>query len=46
MSRLRSAGIAGAAFWNLGYQVAGTNYEVNPQTSRTVGAVQRNAPAD
>jgi len=45
MNKLRSAGIVGAAFWNLGYQVAGTSYEVNPQTPLTFGAVQRNAPS-
>ncbi|MBV8445218.1 MAG: hypothetical protein JOZ92_04805 [Candidatus Dormibacteraeota bacterium] len=37
---LRSVGAAGFAFWNLGYQVGGTSYEVSPQTPRTFAAVQ------
>jgi len=43
-SALRSMHFAGVAFWNLGYQLAGTSYEVNPTTTLTFAAVQSNAP--
>ena len=36
---LRAIGAAGAAFWNLGYQVAATSYEISPLTPLTFAAV-------
>jgi len=41
---VRSLRLAGVAFWNLGYQLAPTSYEVNPLTPATLAAVQRSAP--
>jgi Cellulase (glycosyl hydrolase family 5) len=41
---LRSMHFAGVVFWNLGYQLAGSSFEVNPATWRTFAAVQSNAP--
>lgn len=35
---------AGSAFWNLGYQQAGTSYEVGPGTPKAFRAVQDSAP--
>ncbi|MGH9081100.1 MAG: hypothetical protein ACRDYE_13710 [Acidimicrobiales bacterium] len=43
-SQLKSLGFAGESFWNLGYQVGPTSYEVNPSTPLTFAAIQRNAP--
>jgi hypothetical protein len=43
-SQLRAMGVAGTAFWNLGYQIAPTSYEVNPSTPKTLAAVVANAP--
>jgi hypothetical protein len=39
-AQLRQVGAAGVAFWNLGYQVASTSYEVSPLTPLTFAAVQ------
>ena len=39
-AQLRQIGAAGVAFWNLGYQVASTSYEVSPLTPLTFAAVQ------
>ena len=36
--------VAGMAFWNLGYQLAPTSYEVNPSTPDTFATVVTNAP--
>jgi hypothetical protein len=41
---LRSLHFAGAAFWNLGWEIAPTSYEVSPGTRATFAAVQQNAP--
>ena len=35
---------AGVAFWNLGYQLAPTSYEVSPSTPLTFGVIQQHAP--
>jgi len=43
-SQLSSLGFAGEDFWNLGYQIGPTSYEVNPATPLTFAAVQNNAP--
>jgi hypothetical protein len=40
----RSLDFAGIVFWNLGYQMASTSYEVNPSTPLTFQVVQNNAP--
>jgi hypothetical protein len=39
-AQLRHIGAAGVAFWNLGYQVASSSYEVSPLTPLTFAAVQ------
>jgi hypothetical protein len=44
VAQLRSMGFAGSSFWNLGYQLAPTSYEVNPSTPLTFAAVAGNAP--
>lgn len=36
---LRSIGAAGAAFWNLGYQVAPYSYDVSPSTAATFTSI-------
>jgi mannan endo-1,4-beta-mannosidase len=41
---LRSLHVAGMAFWNLGYQLGPTSYEVNPSTPDTFFVVAANAP--
>jgi hypothetical protein len=43
-ARVKALGFSGAAFWNLGYQLAGTSYDVNPNTPLTFAAVQQHAP--
>ncbi|MBV8300601.1 MAG: hypothetical protein JOY68_01610 [Candidatus Dormibacteraeota bacterium] len=43
-SEMRSIGAAGVFFWNLGYQVASTSYEVSPLTPLTFAAVQAANP--
>jgi hypothetical protein len=43
-ARLKAAGFAGSAFWNLGYQLASTSYEINPDTPLAFAAVRVNAP--
>ncbi len=43
-SALRSMHFAGVAFWNLGYQLGGSSYEVNPATHYTFAVVRSNAP--
>jgi hypothetical protein len=40
----KSLNFAGIVFWNLGYQLASTSYEVNPSTPLTFAVVQNNAP--
>ena len=44
VAQLRAMGVAGLAFWNLGYQLAPTSYEVNPSTPLAFAAVTQNAP--
>jgi hypothetical protein len=44
VAQLRALHVAGLAFWNLGYQLAPTSYEVNPSTPDTFAAVGQNAP--
>ncbi len=44
VAQLRSLGVAGLAFWNLGYQLGPTSSEVNPSTPATFAAVVGNAP--
>lgn len=44
VAQLHTFGAAGLAFWNLGYQIGPTSYEVNPSTPDTFAAVVRNAP--
>jgi len=39
-AQLRRIGAAGVAFWNLGYQIAPTSYEVSPLTPLTFAAVR------
>jgi len=41
---LRSLGFSGSAFWNLGYQLAGTSYDTSPSTPLAFRAVQSGAP--
>ena len=41
---LRALHVAGTAFWNLGYQLGPTSFEVNPSTPDTFAAVVANAP--
>lgn len=41
---LHALHFSGWAFWNLGWQVAPTSYEVNPHTSRAFAAVQHASP--
>jgi mannan endo-1,4-beta-mannosidase len=43
-TKLRALHVAGMAFWNLGYQLAPTSYEVNPSTPDTFATVVANAP--
>jgi hypothetical protein len=43
-ARLKAAGFAGGAFWNLGYQQAPQSYEVSPATPLAFAAVKSNAP--
>ena len=43
-AELRALNVAGLAFWNLGYQLATTSYEVNPSTPLTFAAIVQNAP--
>ncbi len=43
-AQLHSLHFAGMAFWNLGYQLTPTSYEVNPATPQTFTVVQRYAP--
>ena len=43
-AQLRALGVAGLAFWNLGYQVGATSYEINPATPDAFAAVVENAP--
>ncbi|MEA2645643.1 MAG: mannan endo,4-beta-mannosidase [Chloroflexota bacterium] len=42
--RLHRSGAAGAAFWNLGYEMKPESYEVNPDTPRAFAAVQEASP--
>ena len=44
MSQLNALGFSGAAFWNLGYQVTSTSYDVSTRTPRLFAAIQRAAP--
>ena len=44
LSQLRALRVAGLAFWNLGYQLGPTSYEVNPSTPDTFAVVAQNAP--
>ena len=44
VAQLRSLQVAGMAFWNLGYQLASTSYEIGPATPLTFSAVIDNAP--
>lgn len=44
VAQLRGLDVAGLAFWNLGYQVGSTSYEINPSTPQTFAAVTQNAP--
>jgi endo-1,4-beta-mannosidase len=37
-------GSAGAAFWNLGFELAGGTFDVSPSTPETWATVQSNAP--
>jgi len=39
-TQLKAIGIAGVAFWNLGYQVAATSYDISPATPLVFAAVQ------
>jgi hypothetical protein len=43
-AELHALNVAGMAFWNLGYQLAPTSYEVNPSTPLTFWAIKQNAP--
>ncbi len=43
-AQLRALGVAGTAFWNLGYQLGPSSYELNPATPDTFATVQQNAP--
>jgi hypothetical protein len=43
-SQLKALGFAGEEFWNLGYQVGSTSYEVNPSTPLTFSEIAQNAP--
>jgi len=43
-AQLRALHVAGTAFWNLGYQLGPTSYEVNPSTPETFATVVANAP--
>ncbi len=44
VAQLRALHVAGMAFWNLGYQLGPTSYEINPATPDTFAAVIDNAP--
>jgi hypothetical protein len=44
LRELRSMHVSGIAFWNLGYEVASTSYEVSPLTPKTFATVRANAP--
>ena len=44
VAQLRALHVAGLAFWNLGYQLGSTSYEVNPSTPLTFVTVVQNAP--
>lgn len=39
-SMVRALRFAGVGFWNLGYQLAPTSYEVSPSTPLTFAAVR------
>lgn len=43
-AQLKTLGFAGEEFWNLGYQLAPTSYEVNPSTPLTFSQIIQNAP--
>lgn len=43
-STLQNLHFAGVIFWNLGYELASTSYEVNPSTPWTFATVQNHAP--
>jgi hypothetical protein len=43
-AQLRAMHVAGVAFWNLGYQLASTSYEVNPSTPLSFSAIVQNSP--
>ena len=43
-SLLRANGAAGAAFWNLGYEIKPQSYEVSPDTPDAFAAVQAASP--
>jgi len=43
-AELHSLHLAGMAFWNLGYQLAPTSYEINPATPQTFAVIQQYAP--
>ena len=44
LARLKSIGVAGVAFWNLGYQQAATSYDVGPGEPLTWAAVRTGRP--
>ena len=44
VAQVRAFGAAGLVFWNLGYQVSPTGYDVSPSTPDTFAAVVQNAP--
>ncbi len=43
-AQLRAEHMAGSVFWNLGYQLGPTSYEVNPSTPLTFAQIVQNAP--